>query len=267
VEDVGVYSIGKEGGFFTTNQGGTNWWTDRRPAINVSTVYQYNPGMYVDTLHTNSPGVYSTTHGDNSQGFATMTYGSDSPGFNAVTAGPNSRGVDALSAQSYGVYGDTGRSDQKYGIYTPDYLYAKGTQVPSSDVAEYMPVSGDVTPGTVLVIGNTGTLESSSIAYDTRVAGIVSTEPGVSLGTKEEGNNGEELIAVAGRVPCKVDAKYGAIHPGDLLSTSDTPGHAMKAKPVQIDGIEFYRDGTVLGKALGTLETGTGVIEVLVTLQ
>jgi hypothetical protein len=257
--DAGVYGKGKEGGYFTTNQGGTDWWTDRRPAINVSTVYQFNPGMYVDTLQTNSPGVYAYTHGDNSQGFAATTSGSGSPGLNVYTAGPNSKGVDATSAQSYGVYGHTARSDQKYGIYTPDYLFAKGTQVPSSDVAEYMPVTENVTPGTVLVIGEDGKLETSATAYDTGIAGIVSTAPGVTLGTKEGGNPGEQIIAVAGRVPCKADTSNGPIHPRDLLTTSRNPGYAMKATNPQV--------GTVLGKAMGTLESGTGTIEVLVTLQ
>jgi hypothetical protein len=110
-------------------------------------------------------------------------------------------------------------------------------------------------------------LRCSTEAYDTTVAGIVSTAPGVSLGTKEDGNDGEKLIAVAGRVPCKVDASYAPIMPGDLLTTSDTSGHAMKAQPVEIGGIEIYRPGTTIGKALEPLDSGTGTIEVLVTLQ
>jgi hypothetical protein len=57
----------------------------------------------------------------------------------------------------------------------------------------------------------------------------------------------------------KVDASYGAIQPGDLLVSSDTPGHAMKATDPQV--------GTVIGKALGWLDSGTGVMPVLVTLQ
>jgi hypothetical protein len=162
------------------------------------------------------------------------------------------------------VYGDT--LNGEYGLYTNDKLWAAGTVVPSSDVAEYMPVIGDVSPGTVLIIGADGRLAPSMISYDTRVAGIVSTEPGVSLGAKEEGNPGEALIAVAGRVPCKVDASYRAIHPGDVLTTSSTPGYAMKAEPVDIAGVEIYKPSTVLGKSLGTLETGTGMIEVIVTL-
>ncbi len=68
-------------------------------------------------------------------------------------------------------------------------------------------------------------------------------------------------------MPCKVDASYAAIKPGDLLTTSDTPGHAMKAQPVEIEGIEIYGPGTTIGKALEPLDSGTGTIEVLVMLQ
>jgi hypothetical protein len=57
----------------------------------------------------------------------------------------------------------------------------------------------------------------------------------------------------------KVDASYGAIQPGDLLVSSETPGHSMKATDPQV--------GTVIGKALGSLDSGTGVIPVLITLQ
>jgi hypothetical protein len=74
-------------------------------------------------------------------------------------------------------------------------------------------------------------------------------------------------LAIAGRVLCKVDATYGAIAPGDLLTTSPTPGHAMRATPVNIEGVEFYRPGTILGKALESWTEGRGLIQILVTLQ
>ena len=68
-------------------------------------------------------------------------------------------------------------------------------------------------------------------------------------------------IALAGRVCCQVDAGYGAICVGDLLTTSATPGHAMKVD----DPASAF--GAVIGKALGSLASGTGLIPVLVTLQ
>jgi hypothetical protein len=65
----------------------------------------------------------------------------------------------------------------------------------------------------------------------------------------------------------KVDASLAAIHTGDLLTTSSTPGYAMKAAPVLVSGVEIYRTGTILGKALEPLDKGTGVIKVFVTLR
>ena len=74
-------------------------------------------------------------------------------------------------------------------------------------------------------------------------------------------------MAITGIVPCKVSDENGPIEIGDLLVTSSTSGHAMKAKAVEIGGIEIHRPGTVIGKALEELRSGKGVIEVLVCLQ
>jgi hypothetical protein len=68
-------------------------------------------------------------------------------------------------------------------------------------------------------------------------------------------------------VKVKVDASYDSIKTGDLLTTSPTRGHAMKAQPVDIGGVEIHRPGTIIGKAMEPLESGTGLIEVFVTLQ
>ena len=142
-----------------------------------------------------------------------------------------------------------------------------GGTLPTADVAECMPVAENVTLGTVLTIGDNGRLVPSASAYDTRVAGIVSSDPGIFLGTKEGGTEGTALVAIAGQVLCRIDASYGAVRPGDLPTASDTPGQAMKEEPTMIDGRGFYPDGTILVKAMETLESGTGTIEVLVTLQ
>lgn len=74
-------------------------------------------------------------------------------------------------------------------------------------------------------------------------------------------------VALVGVVPTKVTAENGVIRPGDLLTTSSTPGFAMKASPVVVDGVATYRTGTIVGKALETLGHGSGVINVLVTLR
>jgi hypothetical protein len=258
--------------------------------VQVTTGGAYSHGVFAHTANRSSYGVYASTSGDSSIGVHVTTGGASSCGVSASTtnrsshgvvaatsgdvshamyasaSGTSSYGVQAYSQQDYAIYADTGVPNG-VSIKTPDYIEAMGSKYPSSDVAEYMPVGEDVTPGTVLIIGKDGRLTPSITAYDARVAGIVSTAPGVFLGSKEGGNDGEALIAVAGRVPCKVDASYGAIHPGDVLTTSPTPGYAMKAEPMEFNGRTFYPSGTILGKALGSLENGTGTIEVIVTLQ
>jgi len=223
-------------------------------------------GVIAVTNGPTSYGLYGATSGSGSHGVIAVTSGSGSHGIVGQTYGPGAWGVYANSAQSIGLYASTGVANG-YGIYTPNYIYAKGTKIPSSDVAEYMSVTENVTPGTVMVIGDDGKLQASTTEYDTTVAGIVSTSPGVILGTNNNGNLGGQIIAIAGRVPCKVDATKAPIHAGDLLTTSDKPGYAMKAIPDLINGHKYYPDGTILGKAGGTLESGTGTIEVIVALQ
>jgi thiamine monophosphate kinase len=93
------------------------------------------------------------------------------------------------------------------------------------------------------------------------VAGVYSTQPGFLGGQTVEGEvEGAIPLAIVGVVPVKVTAENGAIRPGDLLVASSVPGHAMKAgaNPPQ---------GTVIGKAMEKLDTGTGVIRLLATLQ
>lgn len=123
------------------------------------------------------------------------------------------------------------------------------------DVAEWVDAVADLEPGTVVVIDNAGInrVLASSREYDARVAGGVSPPPGLILG---EPGEGRELIAQSGRVRVKVDAKYGSIRPGDLLVTSPTPGHAMRSRPVNVNGMLVHRPGTIIGKALQALSTG-----------
>jgi hypothetical protein len=137
------------------------------------------------------------------------------------------------------------------------------------DYAESVDVTGGRTsyePGDLLVIdpGAPGKFLKSNQAYSTLVAGIYSTKPG-TLGRRETTyakiNTTEVPMAMMGIVPTKVTAENGAIKIGDLLVASSTMGRAMKGT----DRSLLTR--AVIGKALGSLDSGTGVIEVLVTLQ
>jgi hypothetical protein len=136
----------------------------------------------------------------------------------------------------------------------------------NADCAEDFDIScvDKVEPGTVMVLGNEGALFESQQAYDKRVAGVISGagdyKPAIVLDKREtEGNR--QPIALMGKVFCKVDAQFGEIEVGDLLTTSSTPGHAMKAD----DPMKAF--GAVIGKALRPLREGQGLIPILIALQ
>jgi hypothetical protein len=136
-----------------------------------------------------------------------------------------------------------------------------------ADLAEPFQMSGaHLDEGSVVIIDeeNPGQLKLSAEPYDRRVAGIVSgangVHPGISLqqtGFVEGGQN----VALSGRVYVRADAFYGVIKPGDLLTTSATPGHAMKV------GNHAKAQGAIVGKAMTGLKQGRGMVLVLVTLQ
>ena len=137
-----------------------------------------------------------------------------------------------------------------------------------ADFSEQFDVScGSATPGSVVSIdpSSPGELCLSSSAYDRRVAGIISgaggVKPGLLMGQRGTAADGQHPVALTGRVYCKVDASYGAIEPGDLLTTSPTTGHAMKVTD------HSKATGAILGKAMTALESGRGLVLVLVSLQ
>ena len=150
---------------------------------------------------------------------------------------------------------------------------AKTIQVTGgADLAEPFDVAAagpmQATPGAVVVIdpARPGGMRISDRAYDTRVAGVISgandLAPGMVM--KADGaahGAGDHPVALSGRVWCKVDASFGAIHPGDLLTTSPSAGYAMLASDVA------RRPGAVFGKAMTSLEAGRGLVLVLVSLQ
>ena len=136
----------------------------------------------------------------------------------------------------------------------------------NADCAEDFTISGadSVEPGTVMVLGDEDLLEPSQHAYDKRVAGVISGagtyKPGIVL-DKQPSQANRSPVALLGKVFCKVDARYAPIAVGDLLTTSETLGHAMKAAD------PFQAFGSVIGKALRPLREGQGLIPILIALQ
>jgi len=164
---------------------------------------------------------------------------------------------------------DSNPYDRRFYVSNSGNVYADGAFSPGgADLADMLPAVEGLEPGDVLVINAEGKLARSNQVYQTSVAGVYSTNPGFLGGMSDDSSlSGRIPLAVAGVVPVKVTVENGPIQPGDLLTTSSTPGYAMRADPVTVNGITFYPGGTIIGKALEVLEDSTGVIRVLVMLQ
>lgn len=151
------------------------------------------------------------------------------------------------------------------GRFEGDVEVTGDIRLTNADCAEdFDIVDACLEPGTVMVVGEEGTLHKSYQPYDRRVAGVISGagdyKPGIVL-DKQHSKTNRKPIALLGKVYCKVDASYASIEVGDLLTTAPTPGHAMKA----IDPLKAF--GSVIGKALRPLKEGQGLIPILIALQ
>ncbi len=105
-------------------------------------------------------------------------------------------------------------------------------------------------------------------AGDRFVCGVISTAPGFILNSHPDGRSGNWYpLALTGRVPCKVTDENGPIRRGDLLSSSSSPGHAMKAQPILVNGEAIHPAGTVIGKSLGNLESDRGIVDIFACLR
>jgi hypothetical protein len=232
-----------------------------------------------------------STSGRGVEGWSTSNYGvtGDSQMFPGVRGtSVEGRGIEGWSTNSDGVFGISTNKNGVSAVGGHTGIYAKGELnagffdgnvwvsktltvgvdivLANADCAEDFDIVGleKVEPGTVMVIGQEGSLRQSDQAYDKRVAGVISGagkyKPGIVL-DKQESSRNRMPIALMGKVYCKVDASYGAIEVGDLLTTSPTLGHAMKTD----DPLKAF--GTVIGKALRPLEAGQGLIPILIALQ
>lgn len=220
-----------------------------------------------------SGGVYATsTDGRGVAGYSTNAVGVSGDCSSAGTYG-------FLGSPNEGVYGYSATAAHTAGTFTNNaaggislkvYGVAQVTtlQILGADLAESFPITDEnAEPGTVLAIADdaSGALHVCHEAYSGRVAGVVSGANGLNAGVilkgKEFGGDGHAAVALSGRVWVKCDASRAPIHFGDLLTSADRAGYAMRASDAR------RRPGATLGKAMTTLESGTGFVLVLVSLQ
>ncbi|CCI16435.1 hypothetical protein MICAE_870002 [Microcystis aeruginosa PCC 9806] len=227
-------------------------------------IFQQNVGVYGQS---NQQGVFGHSTADSGTGVFGNSVGS---GFGV--RGDSTDGI-AVQGQSFGngiaVQGVGGRLAGRFegNVEVTGNIDVIGDiRLVNADCAEDFDILDPETvqPGTVMVIESGGALRQSSRAYDKRVAGVVSGagnyKPGLVLDSRQS-SEGRMPIALMGKVYCKVDAQYGEIEIGDLLTSSPTPGCAMKAA----DPSQAF--GAILGKALSPLMEGQALIPILVSLQ
>jgi hypothetical protein len=266
-ENFGAYGENEaSGNYGGLGSGGAGVWGESDSNYAVYALSQDGTGVYSLTYNgTAVQGSRGTHHG--------YLGGADW----GVKGEGTSKGVYGFSASGYGVYGasSTGRA----GMFEGDVEVMDGSRIITpvieitggSDISEQFSVravaGGGVSPGTLVSIDEAvpGGLVVSSGAYDRGVAGVVSgaggIAPGMLMGQKNSPADGSVPVAMTGRVYCMCDASFGAIAPGDLLTSSDTPGHAMRAS-------DYERShGCIIGKAMTRLEEGRGLVLVLVNLQ
>ena len=199
---------------------------------------------------------------------------------NSVGVWGFSRGVGTPLSPCAGVFGhNMGGGIGIYGRGTTAGRFEGDVEV-TGDIKLLNPQNADfaedfdileenVEPGTVMILSENYSLQTSYQEYDKKVAGIISGaggySPAIILGKEQKSDSQKNRrrlpIALVGKVYCKVDARHSPIETGDLLTTSSTKGHAMRAQ----DPTKAF--GAVIGKALGSIKHGMGMIPVLVTLQ
>lgn len=253
--DSAIYGEHTTGGIGVFGRGGPNGGEGvfGQTASNSSAVYGKNTG-----------GGYGVS-GESSQGFGISGTGGN-VGVYAHNSTLNPTGTGGTQNDAYlaapGFAGDFHGNVNVLGNVTVsgDVVLTGADCAEEFDTAETV----NIEPGTVMVIDQDGTLRQSQHAYDKRVAGVISGagryRPGLIL-DKQTSQDNRVPVALVGKVYCKVDAQYAAIEVGDLLTTSPTLGHAMKADD------PFKAFGSVIGKALRPLETGQGLVPILIALQ
>ena len=231
-------------------------------------------GLYGEADSSYGIAVYGQTDGSNGVGVYGEATAADGYGVSARSRAENGVALFARSTLDGGIgieaHGGSGGYAAKFSGNVILVSPGDGGTIlelgEGLDYAEGFDNAGNLRlePGTVLIIDkdNPGKLDISRTPYDNKVAGIVAGANGLGSGVRLGSDRYDMDVALAGRVYCNIDATLAGIEPGDLLTTSTTPGYAMKAVDYDL------ARGAILGKAMEPLAKGQkGRILVLVTLQ
>jgi hypothetical protein len=149
-----------------------------------------------------------------------------------ITGSQISSATGVMTALSTGAVGTAGSVTGAWTLTT-----GSTWQATFADLAEHHESDQAYAPGTILVFGGDKEVTASTQFNDTRVAGVVSTNPAYIMNVGCPGTT--VLLALQGRVPCNV---IGRVSKGDILVTSNVQGYAI----VNNDP----KPGTIIGKAL-----------------
>jgi hypothetical protein len=244
--------------------------TERRFAFYAYPAGSPSSGINRFSVHLDTGDVFMAANGGNvGIGTAVPIHKLDVSGNMAIGSGytwSNTVPVNGLIVEGGVGIGTSSPSAQYKLDVAGDVRVSGNISAKYQDVAEWVPSTQKLAAGTVVALDTerANHVVASATAYDTRVAGVISAQPGIALGERGEG---KVLVATTGRVKIKVNAAHGPIRIGDLLVTSDVAGVAMKSEPIAVGGRQIHAPGTIIGKALESLERGTGEILVLLSLQ
>ncbi len=241
--------------------GSTNFNLDAKLQVitsGLTGIYSSSQGGFgVSAVSDSSIGVYGTSTSDNG------VRGASSSGDGVLGSSETGSGVRGESFNGNFFSGSTPTGLISFRVRNDGQVRSNvGFTTPAADFAEMLPAEANLAAGDVLVIGRGGKLARSTRPRQTSVAGVFSTKPGFVGG---QGINSEQLnnipLAVVGIVPVKVTAENGRVRVGDLLTTSGTPGYAMRCAN------RLQCVGATIGKAMEPLQGSKGVIKMLVTLR
>ncbi|MEM5773315.1 MAG: hypothetical protein QXL86_03810, partial [Candidatus Aenigmatarchaeota archaeon] len=262
---LAISSAGSPGQILVSGGSGAPTWTS---SLTLSGLTVDTNTLYIDTVNhrvgigTTSPQNKLNVIGDlNVTGtiYGTLN-GPYNPSGDLDMGGNKIYNASFIHTRGFGVASDLTTAENNkpsgYSVYVQDHVRVGGNILGAgADIAERVFVDGSLEAGDVVIITDNLKVSKSYKPYDTRVAGIISTKPHYILAEERDG----KPLALAGIVPVKVTIENGVIKVGDLLTTSNKPGYAMKC-----DDVQKCR-GAIIGKAMQNAYSD-GKIEVLVML-